>query len=320
MVPLSLGFLILLGSSFSLAHADDEIPDEPAKIELIADVTSFLPGSTFRLGVKFTMVEHWHIYWHSAREGGVGTTLKWKLPPGWTAGPIEWPVPRRYVLPGPLTAYGYDQEVLLQSEITVPADAVDSSVTLAVDANWLVCKEICLIGEGSPQLKLPRASDSIQASKEAPLFHEWRARVPSSSGQLPISVRERLSEGEKRATWTIAVEWPDSIDPPPAGTIEAYPFDFPGGALDEGKITTEGRRSVFTFVLEVYEEEFRPESLGTLIVWPAADRKVKKRVPTQLPVLEVKGAPAVHAFRVVHRVPEKRPDSAKSRIPENSSP
>ena len=209
-VLFGLGTLLPFAPLFSLAHADDEIPDEPAKIELIADVTTFLPGKTFRLGVKFTMVEEWHVYWHSAREGGVGTTLKWKLPPGWTAGPIEWPMPRRYVLPGSLIAYGYDQEVLLQSEITVPADYSESSAMLAVAANWLVCKEICLIGEGSPQLQLSRASDSIKASKEAPLFQEWRARVPSSVGQLPISVRESLSKGEKRATWPVAVEWLDS--------------------------------------------------------------------------------------------------------------
>ena len=42
---------------------------------------------------------------------GLPTTLAWKLPPGVTAGPIQWPAPK--ALPaGPLVNYGYEGEVL----------------------------------------------------------------------------------------------------------------------------------------------------------------------------------------------------------------
>lgn len=281
--------------------------EEPARATLVADTTAFEPGSTFRLGVRFTIDEHWHIYWHSARDGGLPTTIAWQLPEGWTAGPITWPVPRRFVDPGDLVSYGYEHEVLLASTITVPEGYEGTDpVKLAADVSWLVCKVQCLIGEAKPTLALPRGEPA--PSKEAPRFSASEKKAPRSPEAMGIVVDERFVRDGSSGTWTLSWTWPEG--PIPARTeIRAFPFDPPGGRLDEGRVVTPGRRTVFTFQVSIDNDQFRPEALGAVLTWPvgqqeeaATDGKGAAKEPDGKK--SVKSEPVRRALRVVHRPAE----------------
>ena len=57
------------------------------------------PGRSLALALRLRMIPHWHTYWRNPGDSGQPTALEWRLPPGWSAGPIQWPAPRR--LPGP---------------------------------------------------------------------------------------------------------------------------------------------------------------------------------------------------------------------------
>ena len=59
------------------------------------------------------MVPGWHTYWQFPGDAGIPTEIKWKLPPGWKAGPIQWPIPLKLNEPGDIQIYGYHDEVLL---------------------------------------------------------------------------------------------------------------------------------------------------------------------------------------------------------------
>ena len=74
------------------------------------------------------------------------------------AGPVLWPLP--HVIPvGPLVEYGYDDEVLLLTEIEVPANAA-GSIKLAAKVSYLVCKDICVPEDTHVELTLPVASEA----------------------------------------------------------------------------------------------------------------------------------------------------------------
>jgi hypothetical protein len=263
--------------------AADPAEKQPAVARLIADTTSFTPGGTFRLGVLFTIDPHWHIYWHSPRDGGLATEVRWRLPEGWRAAPIEWPVPKRYVLPGPLVAYAYEEDVLLASEITVPADyAGEGSVTLGAELSWLVCDEkSCKIGEGTPELALARGKGSPSA--DAPRFVRWRAQVPVAAARAGLEVEESLAENAAGWSWRVALTFPEGKTPP---EVRAFPFDIPGGALDEGRIETDGRRVVFTFGVEVVDAEFRADRIAAVFVF--APVKEEGGVQSNLRPVEVR--------------------------------
>src|SRR5262249_61227194 len=103
---------------------------------------------------------------------------KWKLPPGWKIGAIQWPIPLKTVDPGDIETYGYENEVLLMQGITPPSKLDNSSVKLSTEANWLVCEKICIPGGATLQLELPVASTSKPANTD--VFARYRRLVPQN--------------------------------------------------------------------------------------------------------------------------------------------
>ncbi len=128
---------------------------ELVKADLIADTSAITPGKPFTVGVRLVMAPDWHTYWKYSGDFGLPTEIDWQLPPGFKAGPIQWPVPERQVTGGDIVTFGYEHEVLLMAEITPPADLANAPVTLKAKASWLVCKESCVPGDAEVQLTLP---------------------------------------------------------------------------------------------------------------------------------------------------------------------
>src|SRR5271169_6907272 len=80
--------------------------------ELVPEHLAWVPGEQAWVALRLKHDPHWHTYWKNPGDAGAATRLQWKLPAGYEAGPIEWPVPRLIPVP-PLANYGYEGEVLL---------------------------------------------------------------------------------------------------------------------------------------------------------------------------------------------------------------
>jgi thiol:disulfide interchange protein len=151
---------------------------ELVKAELLADTNAVVPGKPFTVGLLLRMAPHWHTYWKFPGDAGLPTELKWKLPQGWKAGEIQWPIPLKTIDPGDIQTYGYQDEVLLMQEITPPASIGDSTVQMSADANWLVCEKICIPGSATLQLELPRSATSAPDNTE--MFARFRRLLPQN--------------------------------------------------------------------------------------------------------------------------------------------
>jgi thiol:disulfide interchange protein/DsbC/DsbD-like thiol-disulfide interchange protein len=161
---------------------------ELVKAALVADTNAIVPGKAFTVGLLMRMAPRWHTYWKFSGDAGLPTEIKWKLPPGWKVGPIQWPIPLKTNDPGDIQTYGYQDEVLLMQEITPPAKidspkdgftaANNSSVKLAADATWLVCEKICIPGSGNLDLELPVATTN--EPKNTDLFARYRRLLPQN--------------------------------------------------------------------------------------------------------------------------------------------
>jgi thiol:disulfide interchange protein DsbD len=149
---------------------------ELVKAELLADANAAVPGKPFTVGLLLRMAPGWHTYWKFPGDAGIPTELKWKLPEGWKVGEIQWPIPLKTNDPGDIQTYGYQDEILLMQEITPPASMGDSTVRLAADARWLVCEKICIPGNASLQLALPRSTTNAPANTE--IFARFRRLLP----------------------------------------------------------------------------------------------------------------------------------------------
>lgn len=131
--------------------------------------------------------EGWHTYWQNPGDSGLPTELRWTLvlPQGDVMplepeGPIQWPTPQRFAV-GPLANYGYVGQVYLAQSLRLP-DAVVANPALLqgamvrLEADWLVCEEVCIPGSGKAELSL--AEHSRQGEAGLGWMRRWRASLP----------------------------------------------------------------------------------------------------------------------------------------------
>jgi thiol:disulfide interchange protein/DsbC/DsbD-like thiol-disulfide interchange protein len=152
------------------------------EVDLVADRDAAVPGGPLTLGLRIRHDPHWHTYWRHAGDSGLPTQLELTLPPGWTAGPLQWPQPIRLNV-GPLANYGYEGDLLLPVRVTVPATAPRADARVEAFAQWLVCREVCVPGEARLTLTLP-VRERADASPHASAFSRANASLPRGTLRL----------------------------------------------------------------------------------------------------------------------------------------
>ena len=162
-----------LASAFG-ALAAPVVTTEHVEAQLVSDKLSAQPGKPVAVGLKLRMAEHWHTYWKNPGDSGLPTRIQWVLPEGWKAGEIQWPYPKPLPI-GPLLNYGYEDEVVLLSELTPPASAKPGPHTIKAKAEWLVCKDVCIPEKGELELAMP-VSPAPPAENPRFLAHIQQAR------------------------------------------------------------------------------------------------------------------------------------------------
>ena len=168
-------------ASFAIASlsspATAMTPTLNARVALVADHASVVPGQSFKAGLRIVHDKGWHTYWANPGDSGLPTRFDWTLPAGASAGAIEWPLPERLLASG-LTNFGYSDALLLPATLRVPTDAVAGSRFRAtLRARWLICAEACIPDEATLTLDLPIEA-APRASVDAADFEATAARVP----------------------------------------------------------------------------------------------------------------------------------------------
>jgi thiol:disulfide interchange protein len=180
-MPLRALFLriaLFLGLLAPAAHAQ-------VQASLIAAEESIQPGRPFTVALRLDHESHWHSYWINPGTG-YPTSLTWKLPAGWTASPIQWPTPEvTRDTTGTITGNGYSGVIYLPVTITPPADLKPGeTVTLAAEAKWLMCAEVCVPGKADVSLALP-----VRTEAPAPDATHGQA-IATALAQLPQAISE----------------------------------------------------------------------------------------------------------------------------------
>ncbi len=217
---LSAAFLVLsLGAAVGAAQAAPR-GEDLVKAELLAEPSAVKLGEPFTVGVKLTMAPHWHTYWRNPGDSGLATEIKWTLPDGAKAGPIQWPVPERIPV-SHLVNYGYEGETVLLTEITPPANlSPGGPITLKADVSYLVCERECIPGEASLSILLPVAGASEDGKPEPAdkaLFDAARAKLPTPS---PWTAKTEAGGDTLRFVVDVPGLKPDSIR-----SAYLFPFD-----------------------------------------------------------------------------------------------
>jgi thiol:disulfide interchange protein/DsbC/DsbD-like thiol-disulfide interchange protein len=170
------GAALLSAPSFQLSLQQGATPHSEAR--LISDASSIQPGEPFTVGLHIKLDPNWHTYWVNAGDAGHGVMSTWSLPAGFAVDSLHYPRPERIPYP-PLMSYGYKDEVVLLATVTPPADLVPGTrATITLDAEWLVCDDVCIPARDRVSLELPVRAEAAAASADAGLVAAARAELP----------------------------------------------------------------------------------------------------------------------------------------------
>jgi thiol:disulfide interchange protein len=168
-------------------HAFTEAVPPEMRVDVISEATQVKPGETVLIGVHFHIEELWHIYWKTAGDSGIPTTIRWTVPNGVTVSDLRWPEPHVFDEEGDIRTAGYKDETVLLAALTIPTNwPAGKAVDIKADAKWLVCKVACVPGGASAQKKLLVGADRINNDAESAILQEYLKKVPSAEVEARI--------------------------------------------------------------------------------------------------------------------------------------
>ncbi|GJD95802.1 protein-disulfide reductase DsbD family protein [Methylobacterium iners] len=180
---LALLALVLLGLPSARAQGGKP-PADLVLASLVAEPAAIRAGEPFTVGIRMVMKPHWHVYWRNPGDSGLPPEAAWRLPPGFSTGPIQWPTPSRIPV-SHLMNFGFENETVLLTEVTPPADlAPGKPVRLAAKLDYLVCERECVPGSAELRLDLPVAAEGTSTGanpQNRALFAQARAALPTAS-------------------------------------------------------------------------------------------------------------------------------------------
>lgn len=172
--------VLLIGFfSTSTSHAQSLItePQNYVQVRAITSEVDVKGGETVRIGIEQTIYPEWHTYWKNPGDSGTPMTVEWIVPPGFTFSELEWPIAEKIPY-GDLTNYGYEGQVVILQNLTLPNNIGSTPFALNGKVNLLVCKDICipethdimLIFNGSAAAEALKIS---KAEEQLPLDVSW---------------------------------------------------------------------------------------------------------------------------------------------------
>ncbi len=221
------------------------------KISLLSNVRHIQPGVPFTVGVLMKMEEGWHTYWAYAGEAGLPTQIQWKLPRGFTAGEIQWPLPHKYNESGDVLTFGYESETMLLVQITPPSSLqIGSAITLSAEVSWLECEKLCIPGDDHIELMMPVAAKTPDKNN-VELFEKYRQLIPR-----PLSPDAGVLFEVKTGNGNIDLHLRTTGSKPFAENIPPDFYPGPAGDLTIGRtqVSTEGADFVLRVPLSSLEK------------------------------------------------------------------
>jgi thiol:disulfide interchange protein DsbD len=173
---------------------------------LLLEKPSVAPAESFDVALRLRMKDGWHTYWKHPGDSGEPTDIRWNLPPGFTAGDIQWPYPQKISL-APLTTYGYEGEVLLLVPFQAASDAKPGTTArVTADVYWMVCEKICIPEEVTLALDVPIGEGPVGPSEPA------ASTFASTRGKLPIAADDwKIAASEQDGQFVLRIDPPQGV-------------------------------------------------------------------------------------------------------------
>jgi thiol:disulfide interchange protein DsbD len=260
----------LIGLSAHAAHT---------QVRLVLAAETARPGDTVLAGVRLRMDPRWHTYWRNPGASGIATKIAWELPPGVTAGPIQWPVPEK--LPDEdFTTYIYTNEVVLLVPLKLAPDVSAGPLQLNATVSWLECEVGCVPGEETVKATLNIGMET-KPSKDAALIDVWQAKLPKDGAGL--AARAWWPDAATTNSRALLLEWNST---PAASQADFFPDaseDFEVQPATE-RVPADAGKICLRTVVKRMTNDWPQQVSGLLIQQSGATRSAYDvRLPIQSP-------------------------------------
>ena len=166
-------------------------------VTLHTDIVRFQPGQELTLAVHYDIRPGWHLYWRNPGDNGMPPSLSIKANSGVVVGNPLYPRPKVFQKKqgdSIETSFGYEGSVCLLVPLSITRSFEDDQLDLEIELEWLVCKDICLIGSERRDLSIPAALPQRPSSMDPAglrLIKLWRNRMPLAAAKARISASLR---------------------------------------------------------------------------------------------------------------------------------
>lgn len=191
-------FLLLIGFALPLQSFAGFGGPAHVQVKLVQEEETIQPGRPFWVAIHLNIEHDWHVYWKNPGDAGMPLKIEWKLPPGFEAGPLQWPFPEKFTV-ADMVGFGYEGEVVLLSLLSPPANLPSNQpIQLDAQVKWLVCSALtCQPGSAPVSIKVTPEAKMPQTSQEAvALFSNARSKMPTSHAEVKTIRKEGIVQIE----------------------------------------------------------------------------------------------------------------------------
>jgi DsbC/DsbD-like thiol-disulfide interchange protein len=162
-------------------------PESVVHAEFQTSAQAIKPGGKFLVAVHFAIESGYRISWQNPGDVGKSTHVEFQVPEGFSVGPLQFPAPRRFELPGKLVNYGYENETAIFAEVTAPERLTEGrAFRFDVKADWLACKDDCATEELNAWFELVSSRSAPEPELPEALAVPF-ATIPQAFADLPES-------------------------------------------------------------------------------------------------------------------------------------
>lgn len=252
------------------------------KHRLLSEVKTVAPGQTFTVALFLDHDDNFHTYWQNPGTVGLATSLKWELPSGFKAGPIQWQAPEKVKMVT-YDAHGYNSDATLLVDITAPETLSEDGVELKAKAVWMVCGP-------EPKLCCNMGFKNLSLELKTSISTEWdevdRSRIAEARKRLP-RVLDGWEQTAKRVGEKVVLTVRNTKGRPVLSDDELYFYSESNHFTTLADQRNKVERNELTVTLPV--ADYAPEKLGELVGllfhpkgWPGTNGKKYMPVSLQL--------------------------------------
>ena len=232
--------------------------------ELVVDARA-VPGGETDLAILMHTTPGWHGYWFNPGDAGKPMSVEWTLPPGWSVGPMRYPVPSKLLI-ADIPNYVYEKDYAVLLRLTAPTGATGTQ-RISARMNWLACTvEICVPEKGEVSLDVATGG----AARPDPRFDDWRRALPR-----PLAATAQFALTAKTLRLAIPIPATASIGTPYFFPATDGPIDYAAPQMF--------KRQGDTLIAELQRRRGAPTTLGGVLSFGDGRGLEIRAVPGMVP-------------------------------------